>query len=296
MRQDISSKAAFVLVGAVAFSGTATIGQVRADELPVVAIHNEIGVAAEGQLLNYKENFSNVPAHDRENGWAPGANLSGQVMFNAYGITHIYAAIDYGIVSGQSTYTGATIDGDYPVQYQHHVAMRDLNLELGKGFALLDGRLLLTPVLQFGHHAWDRDLSYSETYHNFYVGGAVHVDYALTQRLVLSGRFGVAETFKAGMDLSGTSYFANDGTPVPLSNASFNLGALPVWQAGVGLDYAITKRCHLFGKLDFQRFGYSMGTATLTGNYNGRSVRLSTIEPNSWTQTLMPMFGAAYAF
>jgi hypothetical protein len=197
------------------------------------------------------------------------------------GISHIYGAINFRYDTGNITYTGSTQAGQ-PVSQTNGLTQKDLRIELGKGF-LLNDRLIVIPVFQLGYHVWNRDLvSYYEDYSNFYVGAAVHIDYAVTSRLVARFRGGVATT------ASPQIYFGNDEVTTPL-------GVRPVYQLGGGLDYALTDHLHLTADADFSHYSYGEGPyyyiyAPESGEFT------SFREPNSATNDLYVEVGVAYSF
>lgn len=247
-------------------------GVAHAQGLPVVNVNNEVGLAFSELIKNYKEYAPpGSPGYDRENGAVPGFAVSGSIMRDIGGVSNVYASLIFRYSNGNIAYTGSLQDGT-PVSDDSGLIQKDLRLELGKGFLLTD-KLLLTPVFQYGYHVWNRDLGeYYEDYSNSYIGGALHVDYAVTDRLVTRFRAGIATTVSPQIYISSSAQ-------------TYPLGIRPVYQLGGGLDYAITPRIHLTADADFSHYSY------------GQSPQIAgLLEPNSATNDLYVEFGAAYRF
>jgi hypothetical protein len=288
----VAASGAGLLVSAAFPAATAL-----ADPLPVVAVHREIGLAAEGQFTNYKENFSAAEApgaHDRETGGAPGFEFKAEDMFDIGRLRHVYLSTRFRYNNGSTTYNGASQISNTPFIGRSSLETEDLRAELGKGFLLSD-RLLVTPVLQFEYHHWDRGtLSNDEDYEHLALGLAVKADYQLLPRLVLSARLGWAETINPHMTAT-DSFLVRNWFVYPLEPMHFDLGERPVWQAGGALDYRVLRHLHVYGGVDFERYGYAEGRAF--GHVAGITRPVARfIEPDSWTQTIVLTTGAAWSF
>lgn len=268
----------------------------HADPIPVIAIHREVGLAAEGQFTNYKENFSAKTSpglHDRETGGTPGFEFKAEDMFDLGPIKHIFASVLFRYNNGTTKYNGAFQNSNAPLFSTDGLETKDVRAELGKGF-LFGDRLLITPAFQFAYRDYNRGLNtYQEEYRQFAVGAAVHGDFSLTRRLILSARLGWAETIDPRMTATGQSVRINRRS-YPLDPIDFSLGERPVWQAGTSLDYRLLRHVHLYGGVDFQRFGYSQGKALATAQ--GHSGHSRYTEPDSWTQTVVLTTGLAWSF
>lgn len=269
---------ALKLAGLLAVSTMLAQSMIRAahaDDLPVVNVNNEVGVSFSELIKNYKEFIpDNAPAHDRENGAVRGFAVSGSIMRNLGQISNVYASVNFRYSKGNIAYNGATLVGNVPLMMDSGLVQKSLRFELGRGF-LVTPRLLIIPVFQYGYQAWNRDIGYQETYTESYMGGAVHVDYALTPRLVGRLRAGIASTVGPHITI-----VDEDDT----SNGS--LGIRPVYQLGGGFDYALTQRIHLTADADYSH--YSFGRTT--------DFRDGTFEPSSSTNDLYVEGGVAYHF
>jgi hypothetical protein len=253
-----------------------------AADLPVVNIDNEFGISFSDLIKNYKE-YIPAPSslHDRENGSVPGFAVTGSFMTGVAGVSHIYGSIVFRYDNGNIAYTGSNQDGE-PLSGTSGLTQKDLRLELGKGF-LLNDRLMIIPVIQFGYHSWNRNLiTFYEDYSNLYVGAALHLDYAVTPRLVARFRGGIATT------ASPQIYFSNVDATTPL-------GIRPVYQIGGGLDYAITDHAHLIADADFSHYSYGAGPSVLVPTEESQSY-MTYHEPTSATNDLYVEVGLAYRF
>jgi len=260
----------------------------KAGDLAVVNVNNEVGIAFSELFKHYKENFGpSSSAYDREDGGAPGFAVSGSIMRDIGSVKNLYASLVFRFNSGSIAYTGSLQDGS-PFNGTSDLQQKDLRLELGKG-VLVTPSLLITPVFQYGYHVWNRALpapsggtGYSEDYTNSYIGGAVHLDYALTPRLVTRLRAGIATTVNPEI------YISDD-------NITQSLGVRPVYQIGGGVDYALTPRLHLTTNVDFSHYSYGASEAEVTGvTEDGHYT--TTHEPDSATNDLYVEFGVAYRF
>jgi len=273
---------ATLAVATLAATILATTLPARADDLPVVNVNNEVGIAVNAMLQNYQEHGS-TGIDDSESGWLPGLQAKFSTMFDALGISNLYAAARYTYNSGTLGYNGALLNGT-PATGNSGATINNVDIELGKGF-LLSRDLLLTPFVQGGYRDWQRDLQmpsgYNENYSNGYMGVGLRGDYALNDRLVLTGRLGWAETFGAAMTASGGALAASGIGPM-----NFGLGDTPLLQAGIGADYLLANRIHLYGGLDYTHFGFGQSAVNGEGFY----------EPSSTTSDFAIRIGFAFGF
>lgn len=218
-----------------------------ADPLPVIAVNREIGLSALGTFTDIEHRYSdrytfresyplfsggqavssytnNTYQRARGNSWTPGFEANAQVMFDIGRIKHLYASGNFDLGDGnehdQSAETSVSSYGTYGGRSQGNRNRSYTNSwgEIGKGFLLNGGRLLITPVIQGGYYSYGPRYSVSypasfpvfttplpsgtpqyiahdrfSVFGNGYVGLAVHADYALTNALVLRGRAGWAQ-------------------------------------------------------------------------------------------------------
>jgi hypothetical protein len=247
---------------------------------PVINVNNEFGIAAQGFLQSYSET---IPAgtFDSEHGTIPGLQVKATTMQDGFGIDNIYAGIRYQYDQGGVGYSGANLFTKVPLKSTTDYTVNDLGVELGKGF-LLSENVLITPFVQGGWHDWRRALSavQVEDYTHYYVGGGVRGDLGVTNRLVLTGRLGVAETISPSMTAT-----ASPGSGLP-PRMTFALGSAPLYQAGMGADYQFYAQMHLYGGVDYSHFSYDASAINSLG-FN---------EPTSTTDEAVFRLGLALQF
>lgn len=260
-------------------AGPAAAQTSPAAAFPVVAVNRQVALGFDGFHKAYKEVFpAGSVNHDKEEGWTPGLvfKLSGMKDFPA--ARHVYGSIEFSFDRGLLDYNGAVLSTGAPLRLQSGMTDNRLRAELGKG-VLLTPRLMLIPVVQVGYQQWNREPTrdLSEDYESYILGAAVRADYALTPRLVGRARIGLAETFSPSIDINlDRTYPAR-------------LGMRPVYQASLGLDYALGRRLHLFTEADVDHysFGRSVGVDTSFGRL---------FEPASRTTDLHLRAGVGYSF
>ena len=254
-----------------------------ANDLPVVNVNREIGIAATAMIQNYTEHDGAGNTLDTQSGTLPGLEGKITTMVDALGISNLYAGVRYGYSGGSFGYNGATIGGT-PLHSNSNDSINNVSVELGKGF-LFSPNLMLIPFIQGGYHDWQSDLQgpggYNEDHSNGFLGFGVRGDYALNTRLVLTGRLGWAETVGGSANASGGALAAEGYGPM-----NFALGDTPLLQAGIGADYLLANRIHLYGGLDYTHFGYGASGVNGAGFY----------EPSSTTSDLTIRIGFAFGF
>ncbi|GBQ14176.1 hypothetical protein [Swaminathania salitolerans] len=261
---------------AVACLSTLSISGALADPLPVVAVNREIGLSMAGLFDNRVNGGSAIentnatnytPAYTaryhsrhRRIGWVPGFQVDASGMFTLGNVENIYAAAQFVLGSGSRnyksnyTYTGSPY-GNFSDEYgggsgSHSTYTRG---EIGKGFLVLQDRLLLTPFAQGGYITED-EYGYGDDGSSTFVGAGLKADYALTSRLVLRGRFGWAAQLERRFMFRG--------------------GVQSRWEGGLGLDYRMTRHFHLIGGGDYVYSDYGHGTTRYSygGAYGGSGI------------------------
>ncbi len=248
MRPFLAAAFALSLLAPIA----ARADDLLANDLPVVNVNREIGIAATAMIQNYTEHDGAGNTLDTQSGTLPGLEGKITTMVDALGISNLYAGVRYGYSGGSFGYNGATIGGT-PLHSNSNDSINNVSVELGKGF-LFSPNLMLIPFIQGGYHDWQSDLQgpggYNEDHSNGFLGFGVRGDYALNTRLVLTGRLGWAETVGGSANASGGALAAEGYGPM-----NFALGDTPLLQAGIGADYLLANRIHLYGGLDYTHFG-----------------------------------------
>lgn len=237
------------LTGSSAFAATA----------PVVAVNREIGLSITGSfqdaLSSDTTSYSGTTStstgrthsyesgwnsNSRRIGWTPGFRADSSVMFDAFGISNLYASAQFGLQDGQRNYkyhfaSHATASSPYTFRFggKDDAKATSTRGEIGKGFLMLSQSLLLTPFAQGGYLSSGFD-NFGD-FGNFFVGAGLKADYALTSRLVLRGRFGWSAVLSS-----------HTGYDYGLSSSAHSL-----WQGGVGVDYRMTQHLHLTAGGDY---------------------------------------------
>lgn len=221
----------------------------RAQSLPVVNVNNEIGLAADVMLQD--DNYDHLPGSGPSaqfSGWQPGLEAKASAMQDVLGISNLYAAVRFNFNDG-----GSSIGPTPPYAGVYNRVTNNLGVEFGKGF-LISNDFLLTPFIQGGYTNLQSSLGdFTGTTTNGYVGLGLRGDYALTNRLVLTGRLGWAET------LGGSINDSFQLGPDFQRSYTLNYGDMPMWQAGIGLDYVLFSHVHLYGGVDYTEYGLARG-------------------------------------
>lgn len=247
----------------------------------VIDVNEEFGIAAQGFLQSYSETLAGH-TFDSEHGTIPGFQAKASTMFDALGVDNLYAGLNYqfdqGGVGYASSYTVFDTPRSTPLKTTTHYSVNDLSGEFGKGF-LLTQNVLVTPFVQGGWRNWRRELSsvQVEDYSNFYAGAGVRGDLGVTDRLVLTGRLGIAETIDPTMTAT-TAQLIPPGT-------TFKLGTAPLYQAGIGVDYRLFALLHLYSGVDYTHLSYGRSAVDQYGY----------LEPSSATDEVVFRLGIAVA-
>ncbi|MXV44434.1 hypothetical protein GS501_05150 [Saccharibacter sp. 17.LH.SD] len=272
---------------------------------PVIASEREISIMGDGMLGNYKEfprhnPYARYQPHDRELGWTPGLTVKGSIIFDFYQLHDLYVSGQGNFDIGHVSYHGAWSDrlgygGASNTQTNQQKAYGQG--ELGKAWRLTHNLLLIT-AFQGGYGYWYRSINsgrssvygypgisvhvhgYDERYQYDWVGGAVHLDYAITPRFVAKLNGFVGSTFGAHMDAGN-------------AERQFHLGSRFRYEIGAMLDYRLTQRWHLLANIDYQdvKFGSSSPVRARGGRHAGY-----LYEPSSMTQQLHIGLGAGISF
>ena len=259
------------LLGILGLAGF-SIPSAFAETAPVVAVNREIGLSITGSFQDalsstttslsgtesigrgrtraYEDVWS---SENRRIGWTPGFRADSSVMFNAFGISNLYASAQFGLQDGQRNnkyrfVSRSTGNSPYTFRFGGNDDAKATSTrgEIGKGFLLFSQSLLLTPFAQGGYLSTGYD-SFDDL-GNFFVGAGIKADYALTSRLVLRGRFGWAAVLS---DDKGYTYSQSSSTH-------------SLWQGGLGADYRMTRHLHLTAGGDYSYTHIGHGDASNT--------------------------------
>lgn len=281
---------------AVCFAGLATIsGSVSAADMlvktsldarawmnPILIANTQVGLSIVGQRVDYYETTSTDPRFSSEAGWLPGLQFGLSAMGPAGPVSNIYFMGAFTWLYGQTQYgaSGGPVRSD-----RSGADIRALDLRFGKGFEIA-ADWMVTPYLGMGYRGWDRSLSnrfgpsgYDELYEHTYIGGGMLLQWAATERLVLSASGLIGTTSAPTMK---TSY--NGGFPI--NPWTYNLGPSSIYMAGLSADYAITNKWHINAGIDFLGFRYGASPWAPDG----------TREPDSQTSHWTVKAGFGYSF
>ena len=257
------------------------------------AVNNSVSAAYSPPRLNYGEpsdgqvaSYPNAKYFDTETGWLTrgGLSVAASLMRPCLGLDNVLAQVSFSRAIGKVHYNGFAqfIFGNVPLQADSLATIEDWGLVLGKGFAWGD-RFLFTPLLAYGYHAWDRDAAATfqggtlEHYRHHSIEVGNRLQFAATQRLVLTGeaRFG-------------TTLFAHIDVPGVLSA---RLGSESIANLSAEADYAVARwaplELHVFGGWRFIHFGYGQSAVDAKSGY---------LEPFSMTDLNSYQTGLRFSF
>lgn len=267
----------------------------------VVAVNREIGLSVTGNFEDVTHKHSEYSSYStpywqdaggssgrgHATGWTPGFRADAQYMFDTSVMKHLYVAatftLDDGTIEGsdKSDYTRSS-----PAYAPYHQSSRynggmnrsgiNVTGEIGKGFLLLNDRLLITPTAQGGYRTVNEN-SFTASGKG-YVGVALHIDYAITSRLVIRGRAGWAQYLEVH------SYYNHSG---------FHQGSRPEWSGDIALDYRMTDRIHLTGgvRYTYLNYGRSRLSYGVNDNYGNMS---GSFDDTAWRNGVQLRLGVAY--
>ncbi|MCE0744908.1 hypothetical protein LWC05_13570 [Acetobacter sicerae] len=274
----------------------------------VVAVNREIGLSVTGnfqdviakgnrqynstyQGYHYTDTYqTNSSYRDHVTGWTPGFRADAQYMFDTSILKHLYVAssftLDSGNINENYHYLATAIrSGASPNRYggRDNVGFNRSGInvtgEIGKGFLLLNDRLLITPVVQGGYSAGGYD-TYT-AYGKGYVGLALHVDYAITSRLVIRGRAGWAQYLKVGTHYNSNGYYSDKGSR-------------PEWSGDIALDYRMTDCFHLTGGVRYTYLNYGHANYFNSTSSSYGSAYSYSNDETAWRNGVQLRLGVAY--
>lgn len=263
---------------AAAFLSALTVSTALAGPLPVVAVNREIGLSMAGIFDNlvggygdqyqttggqwYRPYHSASQSRSRRIGWVPGFQVDASTMVSLGRIENLYASALFRLGSGTrnnkyaSSYSSPYGSDAWQTNGGESANSTYSRGEIGKGFLVLDDKALITPFVQGGYDSYGYDSFGGQN--AFFVGLGLNADYALTDRLVLRGRFGWAEILDTG------TYRVNGAS------------TRPRWEGSLGADYAMTRHWHLTAGGDYAYTSYGHDTyryayqSTSEGQVSGR--------------------------
>jgi hypothetical protein len=248
-----------------------------ADMQEIKQSNSQVGLQSVVLRVDYGEMDNAGTLLDTEKGSVPGKAIS---FTNMWGNDNSYFQVQYSRNEGTTDYVGGYLSP--PTPYGSVVAtstaiLTNYSMRLGTGIAL--SRFankgianMLTPYFELGRQEWYRGVNDGETYtHNYYGIGLLWQMSSSASQLVFSVNGMAGQTFGANIDVSGV-----------FSDA---LGSSPLYQAGLNIDYALSKILHVNAGVNYVRFDYGK-SAAYSGYY----------EPDSSSTYLVYKAGLGLAF
>lgn len=261
----------------------------------IMAVNNSVSAAYLNSNLDYVEPsdldaFNTGTTYlDFEKGSLNGLRLAASWMSPDYRDLYVHGEWDWS--EGTTNYTGFTqkIVGGVtvltPATGDSGATIQNYQLKVGKGFVTGE-KWMLTPYGTFGGRHWTRVIGegtagdFNETYQHFYLGFGGLIQYAPSDRWVVTGDATLARTFYA---------WIND-PPDGLNHAT--LGASPLIKLGVEVDAKVNAALHLFTGFDYTYFTYGQSDVYPVPN----QPTLAVMEPASQTQMYNVTIGARFSY
>jgi hypothetical protein len=199
--------------------------------------------------------------------------------------------IRYSYTNGTVSYSGHEVSAPYSIlSSPSGEIINDVGIEIGKGVLFQTDTALVVPVIQAEYRHWARSVTIAhspdEDYAFFAAGIGLRGDYALTERVAVTAKVGWEYMINPTDQTS-----ANPSISKPANLLS--LGARPIYQVSLGLDYRLIHDIHAFLEANYSRF--SFGESPPVYYYVGKT-RDDEYEPPSLTNDLVLELGIAWAF
>jgi len=248
----------------------------------IMAVNREAGLYFSSSYIAYAEY---LPAwFNSEHGWDAGGGFKASVPFETLR-TEWLAEATYEYNDGTTKHT---MPNASPVVSA--CVTNDMFVGVGPTFTPAS-RFSVTPEADVEYREWHRGLpgntlDFIEHYTFWAPGVTVRAAYNPVGRVVLTARGGFAYTVFPAMAGSGDAI-----EEVPPH--TFSLDQHDVWQAGLGMDYAMGRRVHAFGEVEYSRFGFGASAWTPEGPmFPGKQHQ----EPNSVTDLARVNLGIAWSY
>jgi hypothetical protein len=263
-----------------------------ANVLTVTDVSREVGLAASGLYLNYRE--FNPTEVDSNIGWTPGFGAKASYMWNIGNFDSVFASVNYQFARGNVTQSDYSKTGSVTNAYVSGLMINDVVLEVGKGF-LVSKNLIFIPVTQVEYRNWLRMISESilspqEDYSFFAPGVGLRATYGVAPRLALTAKVDLEYTISPIVSVS-----ANPPYDVP--GESERLGSRPVPQFQLGVDYLFVANLHGYASLSYSHFEFGQSRTVIFPNpiYFGGAFHTGEFEPNSITNQIYLQIGLAWS-
>jgi hypothetical protein len=259
----------------------------QGNEQTLIRANQEIGISFAPSLIAYRE-FVGGTVQDSEHGWISGVGIGASLMHDVPQMKNLLLAVNYDFNQGSSKHRSQPLGGGTTeLMYQAPFRSNDVLVGVGKGF-MPSSKLLIAPLAEFEYREWHRELPQAflairEDYTFWAPGAAMQVDYAPLPILVLKARVGAEYTVSPMVSTIGAP-----SRNVP--NEVFFLGNRPVWQAKLGIDWAIIPSVHALIEGSYSHFGFGNSAVAYFGNGGNE------YEPSSVTDLAKVNLGIAWSF
>ncbi len=254
-----------------------------ADTADILSANNQLGAQYISTNVDYTETGNGLYGTptgtlDTEKGNVSGYALSLSIMRNWW-LGNDYLKLGYSHNNGDTSYVGQSISSTTntygSITGTDGAKIEDYYVRYGKGFSTSENTML-TPYFELGHHSWDRNINYGETYTNRWYGIGLLGDYTPVHKLTLSADLMVGNNY--GSYINVVDAFAG------------SLGNSSVYKVGVAADYAFTRNFHANLGVDYTSFKYGASAVYPVGyGYVGW-------EPDSTTHYTTARVGVGYSF
>ncbi|MGA3132441.1 MAG: hypothetical protein ABSD59_16675 [Terracidiphilus sp.] len=252
------------------------------DKSPAItAVNREVGLSFSPSLIAYAEY---LPAwFNSEHGFVKGGGFKASAPFEALK-TPWLAEIAYEYNDGTTKHT---MPNASPMVSAF--ITNDIFVGVGPTFTPTSS-FSVTPEADVEYREWHRGLPHNELdlieHYTFWAPGVgVRAAYNPKGRFVVTARGGFAYTVFPTM--------AGSGDPdVQVPPHTFSLDQHDVWQAGLGIDYAMCRRVHAFAAIDYSRFGFGASSYASAGPVLNEQHH----EPNSVTDLAKINVGIAWSY
>jgi hypothetical protein len=247
----------------------------------ITAVNREVGIYFSSSYIAYAEY---LPAwFNSEHGWVAGGGLRASAPLKTLKTDWLTEA-SYEYNDGTTKHTQPNTSPMVSA-----FVTNDMFVGVGPTFTPAS-RFSVMPEADVEYREWHRglpgnDLDLIEHYTFWAPGTGVRAAYNPLGRLVATARGGFAYTVFPTMAGSGD---ASKQVPPHV----FSLEPHDMWQAGLGIDYAVSRRVHAFGGVEYSRFGFGASASA----YAGPILNEQHHEPNSVTDLARVNLGIAWSY
>lgn len=238
----------------------------------IASAETGLAVGLTGSYVHYQENLG--PLSDSESGGLAGFSARLSRLGTVYGVSDVYAALNYQFSGGMIGYDGFTQPGQ-PYHTADRAFFNQVEVRLGQGFTIANGAEVI-PFISGGFQNWYRNIGGASGLGEYYQAGEAGVgikfDLVASPLLVLSA------------SAEGTALFGGS-VSAPALQFNGNFGTSGEQRVSLGADYRVGGQWHLFAGLGVTHF-----------NYSGSKADNGFFEPESSTVVVRSELGVAFGF